>query len=159
MTATIFDVSKYILTKQGPMTTMKLQKLAYYSYAWHLVWTDESLFSEKFRAWENGPVCYELFDIHRRMFMIADSTLPMGAIDKLERIEKESVDRVLKDYGDLSGGQLSDLTHNESPWLLTRNSHYLGSIENVEITDDLIRSFYSTLDKTGVRVADLSWPD
>ena len=28
---TIFDVAKYILTKLGPMTTMKLQKLCYYS--------------------------------------------------------------------------------------------------------------------------------
>jgi uncharacterized phage-associated protein len=141
------------------MTTMKLQKLAYYSYAWHLVWTNESLFREKFRAWENGPVCYELFDNHRRMFMIADSTLPNGDAHKLEEFEKQSVDRVLRDYGDLSGGQLSDLTHNESPWLMTRKNPFSESVNNEEITDELIKAFYSSLNKTGVKVSELLWPE
>lgn len=29
--ASVFDVAKYILHKQGQMTTMKLEKLTYYS--------------------------------------------------------------------------------------------------------------------------------
>ncbi len=32
--ATVHDVAAYILEKRGPMTTMKLQKLVYYSQAW-----------------------------------------------------------------------------------------------------------------------------
>ena len=43
----VFDVAKYILQKQGPMTSMKLQKLVYYSQAWALVWDDERIFPEK----------------------------------------------------------------------------------------------------------------
>ena len=34
--ATVFDVTKYILHKCGKMSTWKLQKLCYYSQAWHL---------------------------------------------------------------------------------------------------------------------------
>ena len=33
--ASVFDVSAYILDRQGPMTTWKLQKLVHYSQAWH----------------------------------------------------------------------------------------------------------------------------
>lgn len=57
----IFDVAKYILEKSGSMSTMKLQKLCYYSQAWSLVWDDKSLFPEDFEAWANCPVCPKLF--------------------------------------------------------------------------------------------------
>ena len=38
---TVFDVASYILKKSGKMTTMKLQKLIYYSQAWALVWYEK----------------------------------------------------------------------------------------------------------------------
>ena len=42
--ADVFDVAKYILTKQGMMSTWKLQKLCYYAQAWSLAWTGENPF-------------------------------------------------------------------------------------------------------------------
>ena len=45
--ANVFDVAKYILEKQGDMSTMKLQKLCYYAQAWSLVWDDRELFPEE----------------------------------------------------------------------------------------------------------------
>ena len=48
--ATVFDVAKYILEKKGTMSTMKLQKLCYYSQAWSLVWDDQPLFNEDFES-------------------------------------------------------------------------------------------------------------
>ena len=42
--ADVQDVARYIVERGGPMTTMKLQKLAYYSQAWHLVWDGVPLF-------------------------------------------------------------------------------------------------------------------
>ena len=59
--ANVFDTAKYILEQFGSMSTMKLQKLCYYSQAWSLVWDDSPLFEEDFQAWANGPVCPELF--------------------------------------------------------------------------------------------------
>lgn len=44
----VFDTAKYILEKCGTMSTMKLQKLCYYSQAWSLVWDDAPLFDEDF---------------------------------------------------------------------------------------------------------------
>ncbi len=49
--ATCFDVAKYILTKMGKLSTVKLQKLVYYAQAWSLVWDDEPLFNERIEAW------------------------------------------------------------------------------------------------------------
>lgn len=47
----IFDVAAYVLDKLGVMTTMKLEKLCYYSQAWSLVWDERRLFPERFEAW------------------------------------------------------------------------------------------------------------
>lgn len=63
--ANVFDIAEYILGKLGFVSTMKLQKLAFYSQALSLVKTGEPLFREQFQAWVNGPVCYELFARHR----------------------------------------------------------------------------------------------
>ena len=49
MAVRAIDVAAYILRKQGAMPAMKLQKLAYYSQAWSLVWDDESLFAAALR--------------------------------------------------------------------------------------------------------------
>src|SRR5680860_1872649 len=55
--ASVLDVAEYILKETGSMTTMKLQKLVYYSQAWSLVWDEKPLFGEPIEAWANdGPV-------------------------------------------------------------------------------------------------------
>ncbi len=51
--ASVFDVAAYILKRQSPMTTWKLQKLVYYCRAWSLVWDDDVLFPA--RRSKHGP--------------------------------------------------------------------------------------------------------
>lgn len=47
--ATVFDVAKYIVDSLGKVTTMKLQKLVYYSQAWNLAWDDVPILRMIFR--------------------------------------------------------------------------------------------------------------
>ncbi|KJE19920.1 Protein of unknown function (DUF4065) [Frankia torreyi] len=110
--ATAHDVAAYILRARGPMSTMKLQKLVYYSQAWHLVWEQRPLFPQEIQAWANGPVVYELFDAHRGLYTVGPEW-PRGNADALLPDERSSIDAVLDSYGDLSGRQLSHLTHAE----------------------------------------------
>ena len=42
-TVNFSDATKYILEKQGEMSTRKLQKLCYYAQAWHFTWTGDRL--------------------------------------------------------------------------------------------------------------------
>ena len=68
----IVDVAAYILGEiGGEISTMKLQKLCYYSQAWTLVWSGKELFNEDFEAWVNGPVCKELFKKHQGVFSLS----------------------------------------------------------------------------------------
>ena len=141
--ANVVDVAQYILHKQCKMTTMKLQKLVYYSQAWSLVWDEKPLFPECIQAWASGPVVPELYDSHRGIFTI--SRLRKGDVENLEPDEKETIDAVLNTYGDRSAQWLSDLTHMENPWSEARQGLSPGQSCDKEITLASMCEYYSSL--------------
>ena len=139
----VLDVAAYILQEVGPMTAMKLQKLVYYSQAWSLVWDDVSLFPEEIKAWANGPVCPALYSAHRGMFNVS-GTLG-GDPDALDGEQQETVDSVIRFYGDKSSQWLSDLTHKERPWREVREGLSDGERGDVVITDAAMAEYYGGL--------------
>lgn len=141
--ASVHDVAAYILSKHGPMTAMKLQKLVYYTQAWSLVWDDKPLFPEKIEAWANGPVIRELYEQHRGMFKVGK--LKIGDPKALTKDEKETVNAVLKFYGDKSSLWLSNLTHREDPWVDARVGMASGQRSGKEITIDAMAEYYGSL--------------
>ncbi|MDF3033757.1 MAG: hypothetical protein K0R76_711 [Alphaproteobacteria bacterium] len=144
--AKVIDVASYILGKISPIPAMKLQKLVYYSQAWSLVWDDAPLFEEPIEAWANGPVVRDLFDLHKGEFLI--KSLPVKAhASRLTSTQQETIDAVLKEYGNKSSQWLSDLTHLESPWINARQKAGLvdGERGNAVITHDDMYQYYSAL--------------
>jgi uncharacterized phage-associated protein len=139
------DVAKYILTKTGEMTAMKLQKLIYYSQAWSLVWDETPLFDDDIQAWANGPVVQALYGYHRGKFKVDENTFSDGDIDALTDNQKDSVEKVLASLQGKSGQWLSELTHIESPWKDAR-----GELKPTERGDSVIslaamHEYYSSL--------------
>ncbi len=139
----VFDVAAYILKKMDTMTTMKLQKLVYYSQAWSLVWDEKRLFEEDIEAWANGPVVRELFDYHRGMYEISE--IPIGNPRLLDQIQRDTVDAVLEYYGNRPAQWLIDLSHMEVPWVHARKG--LPPLErgNRVIPLDSMADYYSSL--------------
>lgn len=141
--ATVFDVASYILSKQGPMTTMKLEKLCYYSQAWSLVWDEKPLFNEEFQAWANGPVCPDLYHVHKGLFRIEPETIS-GNPDAIDNDGKETINAVLKYYAPMSAYQLSELTHHESPWLDARGELKEGERCDTVIENSAMAEYYGS---------------
>jgi uncharacterized phage-associated protein len=141
--ATVFDVAAFILREHGPMTAMKLQKLVYYSQAWHIAWTDKPLFRHHIEAWRDGPVCPALWKEHVNAFRI--SKVERGDANALDPREKATVRKVLKFYGSRSPQWLSDLTHSEDPWQDARRGTPPGERSNAEITQASMARYYSSL--------------
>lgn len=141
--ASAHDVAKYILERQSPMTTWKLQKLVYYSQAWHLVWDDEPLFDERIEAWANGPVVRALYALHKGKFEV--SRWPKGKIRNLTTRQRESIDAVLDFYGDKTGHWLSELTHMEDPWRQARAGLAPDERGRKQITRGSLADYYSQL--------------
>jgi uncharacterized phage-associated protein len=142
--ASVHDVAAYVLREKGSMSTWKLQKLVYYSQAWHLVWDDQPLFPERVEAWANGPVVRALYDRHRQWYTVS-SWDRYGNADALSQSERRTVDSVLKFYGDKSGHWLSELTHMEPPWANARKGLAPGERGNREITPAAMAEYYSSI--------------
>lgn len=144
MPTTVHDVAARILAKvDGGISTMKLQKLAYLSQGWTLAFLGRPLFEEDFEAWQRGPVSRDLFAYHRREFRV--SSWPVGDRKNLEEDERIILSAVIRNYGALSGIELSELTHkDESPWSITRARNNIpeGAPSRVIIPKELIRDFY-----------------
>jgi uncharacterized phage-associated protein len=142
--ARVHDIAAYILKKYGrSMTTWKLQKLVYYSQAWSLVWDERPLFQARIEAWANGPVVPALYQEHRGWFQV--SSWPEGDPDRLTKSERETVDGVLKFYGDKTSQWLSDLTHAEKPWQKARGSLAPGERGSQVISLESMLEYYSGL--------------
>ena len=145
--ANVFDVAKYILEKQGPMTTMKLQKLVYYSQAWSLVWDERALFDDEIQAWASGPVVRRLYNEHKGSYLISE--LGKGNTDNLTATQKETIDAILNAYGSKPAQWLSDLTHMEKPWIEAREGIAPGENCENEITKQSLIEYYSSLSPGG----------
>jgi|SRR5882724_2188517 len=142
--ASVYDVAEFILARTGPLSAMKLQKLAYYSQAWHAVWSDAQLFPERIEAWANGPVVPALYEKHRGQFILNQGQFKDDP-GELTNDEADSVARVLKAYGSKTSQWLSDLTHMESPWVEARAGVPDGERSNIEIPLGAMAEYYGAL--------------
>lgn len=142
--ANIFDTAKYILETCGTMSTMKLQKLCYYSQAWSLVWDDAPLFDEDFQAWANGPVCPELFYKTQGRYSVTADDETGGEGDLTEN-QKDTITTVLNHYGSHDAQWLSQLTHMEDPWMEARKGVPSGFGCDHVITKESMAMYYGGL--------------
>lgn len=143
--ATVFDVAKYVLEKTGLMSTMKLQKLVYYSQAWSLVWDDAPLFDERIEAWANGPVVPTLFEFHKGRYNVSQNFFRQADTTSLTQTQRDTIDGIIEFYGPKSAQWLSDLTHSEAPWIEARRGIPDGVRGNSEITLESMAEYYGSL--------------
>ena len=143
--ATVNVVANYILDSLGFVSTMKLQKLTFYSQAYSLVYFDTPLFENDFQAWANGPVCPDLFALHRRRLIVGPGDLgPSDQPVSFTQNERKSVDEVLSILSEYDGDELSRLTHEEDPWKNARGDVGDGNRCSDVISKDSIKSYYSS---------------
>lgn len=141
--ATFLDVAKHIIELQGEMSAMKLQKLMFYAQAWSLVWDEEPLFDGEFEAWANGPVLPSLYQFHKGKFKVDASCFANGKPESLSEEQRDTIDKVLEFYGNKSAQWLSNLTHQERPWLEARNGVAPGEPCKNPITLEAMEMYYS----------------
>ena len=137
----VHDAAQYILQQRGPMTTMKLQKLVYYSQVWTVVWNDDVLFPEPIEAWKNGPVVRALWEATKGQFRVGAVA---GNPENVPAELHDTMTRVLDFYGPKDAQWLSDLTHLEAPW---REAYALG--QNTPISLERVSEYYSSLRPNG----------
>ena len=140
----IFNVARYIIENMGEMTTMKLQKLTYYCQAWSLAWDNEPLFEEEFQAWANGPVNRELYQKHAGEFKVDTDFLKEYQFNDFTQDQIDTMNAVLRDYGESSAMELSSMTHQERPWKEARVGISDGERSTNIVNKEVMQEFYGS---------------
>ena len=122
------------------VSTLKLQKLLYYSQGEHIAATGRKLFSDKILAWQHGPVTPGVYSdtksYGRNPIDPDEFVSDEFNWDDYSDVSDELV-TVWRKYGIYSAWALREKTHSESPWL---DAWAQG--QNIEITDAALKDFF-----------------
>lgn len=131
--ADVRDVASYILqiasasAEEGELiSNLKLQKLIYYCQGFSLALANRPLFSAEIEHWTHGPVCPDIYHLYKQH---GSNPIPapvdFDAEASLTADERELIENVYSTYGQFAAWRLREMTHEESPWL---NSREAGTI-------------------------------
>jgi|GEM_PF-2755616 len=125
------QIIERVIREGDAISSLKLQKLLYYSHGWTLALEGDGLFSEYIEAWKDGPVhsVYREFSRFSASGIINDDTLQLN--------NDPILDAVVMTYGGLLASMLRNQTHRESPWL----DWYDGTMRQA-IPHEAIRNFF-----------------
>lgn len=131
--------------KGDKLTPMQLLKLVYIAHGWMLGLHGRPLIKDKVEAWQYGPVIPALYS-HIRQYRGDPVT---GRIKQLfaqptdlSAEEDDVIGQVYEAYGEMSGMQLSRITHAKgTPW---QQIYEPGSF-GLRIPTDLIEDHYREL--------------
>lgn len=99
------------------LTLQKLQKLVFFSNAWHLEIFDEELVNDSFKATEFGPIMPIVKSSFREFGSNEVSEIPLLCMTKLSDEQKNLITEVVDIYAPLEGAQLLALaTQPDSAW-------------------------------------------
>lgn len=144
----ITDVAKYFLSKEK-MTHKKLQKLCYYAQAWHLANYNTPLVSNDFEAWVHGPVCPDLYVEYKDWGWLPISLNNSEKTCDLKPETKRFLNYVYDVYGQYSGDELENISHQEKPWNEARVGYSKTDYCRNMISSETMKNYYKVrIDKT-----------
>lgn len=148
----IIEVADYFIRKsqedpEKGLDALKLQKLLYYTKAWHLVFRNgKKIFSDDFQAWVHGPANPKVWHYFKDFdFSKSHPEFLEIKFDDIGPDEKEIMDMVWSIYGKYDGKYLEALTHNETPWIEARKGLGSKDISQNIISDEAMKSYYERI--------------
>lgn len=138
--------------KDNPLGHMKLQKLTYYAYGWWLAYNHEPMLDEAPQVWKHGPVFESLYFALRPYgdrAVIAPVAPPNAAapvVPEIDQLNMQWVDWVWNRYGQNSGFELSDMTHEKgTPWQTEAETWNYRVPKRHRIPDPVIKEYFERL--------------
>jgi uncharacterized phage-associated protein len=135
MTVRAGDVAAVLRNRLPGLPSKKLHKLLYYCQGHHLATFSDSLYAETISAWDMGPVVGELWYQEKE----GGRSDPTGHLDEAQL---NTIGYVVSRYGALTGRDLENLTHSETPWQRADSSRRPG--ESARIESAWLLSYFST---------------
>jgi uncharacterized phage-associated protein len=165
MAFTAFAIANEFLAIAGKdnsqLSPMKIQKLVFYAHGWCLALTEHPLISERFEAWDWGPVVPKLYGVLKvygnepvdkpisyianqglKFHTVVPSLDNSGAPEALKEEAREILAGAWRTYGKYSSAKLSNATHAEgTPWAMV----YRSGERSVEIPNKIIENYFKQM--------------
>ena len=124
------------------LSVIQVLKLVYLAHGWMLGLYHRPLIKDDVKAWQYGPAIPALYSKIRKYRWRPVTHIEPEAGEDLDERELDIVHQVFDLYGDLSGRQLSAITHADgTPWDLTYEPGKFGAL----IPNDLIEAHFAEL--------------
>ena len=140
----IYDASiiaKWIINKVHP-EPLKLQKLLYLAQGYSYAFYDRPLFNDEIEGWVHGPVVPSIYQTYKKY--VYD---PISVSYEIEELDKEATDvlnYVINNYARYDSKYLEELTHNQEPWLYSREGLDPDERSDKTISKESISNFFTT---------------
>ncbi|HYT41450.1 MAG TPA: type II toxin-antitoxin system antitoxin SocA domain-containing protein [Methylomirabilota bacterium] len=134
------------------ITNLKLNKLVYYTQAWHLALFKEPMFEDKTEAWVHGPVLPVVYDTykHFKWTPIIRHDLNLEEIkQQFSTEQQELLDDIVEIYLPKTAYELEQLTRDEDPWIFARAGLAPYEASHQVIAHDAMQKFFAELLKQG----------
>ncbi len=149
--ANVASLFLYWANREGdPVSHLKLQKLLYYSQAWHLVNFGRTLFPDPIEAWAYGPVVRSLYEkyskeVRSSMPILYPFTKTDGTKEEkpFSKPELHYLKEFYKRFIRMSAHDLVNMSHRDEPWQVTKR--------NEAIDTELMRKFYTSMYRRAVK--------
>lgn len=145
----VFRVADFFIVKNNAtnkgLSNKKLQKLLYYSQAWHLVFSDSKpLFDEQIQAWVHGPAIPRVYGQFKQFVMddIIKDVDENELGNHLSKAERDLLEAIWDVYGGLDAAYLEALTHSEEPWQKARRNLQSFEASTAEIMRSDMKEYY-----------------
>jgi uncharacterized phage-associated protein len=131
---------------QEPITNLKLNKLVYYTQAWHLALFKEPLFKDEIEAWVHGPVVPNTYDAYKQFRwtpIITDDINLEEIKQQFSPEQQELLDDIIEVYFPKTAYELEQMTHDEDPWITARNGLAPYEASHNIIAHDVMQKYYA----------------
>ncbi|MBL7487752.1 DUF4065 domain-containing protein [Frankia sp. AgB1.9] len=139
MAESVDDVAAYLLERLGAVDPARLQRLVYYTQAWHLADHHVHLFEDPIEARADGPVVLRLHDQADGRDQVHE--WPAGDPRRVGARARDVIEWVLRSYGPFPDGELARIVRAEAPWRLARQGRRVAR-RSTRFVDPTVMAIY-----------------
>lgn len=132
-------IAKWIINKVHP-EPLKLQKLLYLAQGYSYAFYDRPLFKDELEGWVHGPVVRSVYYIFKNYQSNAIDT--NFEIEELDEEARDVLEYVIKNFAKYDAKFLEKLSHEQEPWLLSREGLDPDERSDKTISKEIIANYF-----------------
>lgn len=135
----VTEIANWFINELHP-EPLKLQKLLYFAQGYSYAFNDKPLFDEDIEAWVHGPVVPSVYYKYKN-FVFNPITIEHENVN-LDNETLEILNYVKNNFSKYDSKYLEEMTHNQEPWILSREGLDPDERSDKTISKESISAFF-----------------